>query len=280
MLILVMLLKITGWTQEKLADFIGVSRVTLNGWLKETSNMTDSSKKNIADKFEFPVSYFDVDLSQDINLYKVIYSTLTSSWERINRNNSYVDVNSNEYKVAQIMNRIECETVKYGADDVSDIEILDGLVKGYDPFTGEVFGDDHIINNASVHSLLASLYNSYENGRIEITKDDLNDEQFELYEKLRKWRLAKTLEEGFHNAYMVFTNKELINIILADINQKADLRKVKGIGNIKYDKYADDLFMILSGEVENYDVDYIVHQKNPYETFGADIEITDEEFPL
>ena len=88
MLILVMLLKITGWTQEKLADFIGVSRVTLNGWLKETSNMTDSSKKNIADKFEFPVSYFDVDLSQDINLYKVIYSTLTSSWERINRNNS------------------------------------------------------------------------------------------------------------------------------------------------------------------------------------------------
>ena len=53
MLILVMLLKITGWTQEKLADFIGVSRVTLNGWLKETSNMTDSSKKNIADKFEF-----------------------------------------------------------------------------------------------------------------------------------------------------------------------------------------------------------------------------------
>ena len=38
---------------------------------------------------------------------------------------------------------------------------------------------------------------------------------------------------------------ELINIICANIVNKEDLLSVKGIGNIKYSKYADDLFEIL-----------------------------------
>ena len=58
--------------------------------------------------------------------------------------------------------------------------------------------------------------------------------------------MQKTEEEGFFSAYMIFTNSELINIICANIVNKEDLLSVKGIGNIKYTKYADELFHILN----------------------------------
>ena len=44
---------------------------------------------------------------------------------------------------------------------------------------------------------------------------------------------------------MVFTDKELINIITSNTNKKEDLLSVKGIANKKYDKYGDDIFYIL-----------------------------------
>ena len=54
-----------------------------------------------------------------------------------------------------------------------------------------------------------------------------------------------TVKEGFFSAYMVFTDKELINIITSNTNKKEDLLSVKGIANKKYDKYGDDIFYIL-----------------------------------
>ena len=76
MLILKMLLRITGFTQEGLANFVGVTRASINSWLVDDSSMTISSKQNFADKFQFPISYFDIDLDQDLNLYKVVFSIL------------------------------------------------------------------------------------------------------------------------------------------------------------------------------------------------------------
>ena len=37
MLILEMILKITGWTQDQLANYLGISRVTINYWLNGNS---------------------------------------------------------------------------------------------------------------------------------------------------------------------------------------------------------------------------------------------------
>ena len=59
MLILQMIIKITNWTQEKLASFLGVSRVTINYWLNG-NDISTQSKKLISDKFNFPISYLSI----------------------------------------------------------------------------------------------------------------------------------------------------------------------------------------------------------------------------
>ena len=87
MLILSMLLRITEWTQEELANYIGISRASINMWLKDDSGMSNKSKETIANLFQFPVSYFSIDLEQDLSLYKIVFSTLYESWKRIKKNN-------------------------------------------------------------------------------------------------------------------------------------------------------------------------------------------------
>ena len=94
--------------------------------------------------------------------------------------------------------------------------------------------------------LLFNIKNKYfKYGNKNITIDDLSNTQYKLFEELRKWRKDMTVKEGFFSAYMVFTDKELINIITSNTNKKEDLLSVKGIANKKYDKYGDDIFYIL-----------------------------------
>ena len=73
MLILSMLLRITGYTQEKLANFIGVSRASINTWLIDNNSMSNNSKQTIANIFQFPVSYFEIDLNEKFKLKRVDY---------------------------------------------------------------------------------------------------------------------------------------------------------------------------------------------------------------
>lgn len=242
MLILNMILRITGFTQENLANYLDVSRASVNSWLSDDSTMSNTSKSNIADKFGFPVMYFDYDLNQNIELYKLIYSTISNYWNKNKEGFSTLD------KINDIINDIEYSNINL--NDYTDAEILDGLINGYNPFTGEVYDSNHILNNQRVKSVLQKLKSKGKFGVKNITKYDLNKEERKLFEALRKWRLDKKIEENFFSAYMVFTDNELINIIKADINKVEDLANIKGIGSIKYNKYADELYRI----IKNYKI--------------------------
>ena len=97
------------------------------------------------------------------------------------------------------------------------------------------------VNNIDeVKNTLVKIRNKYCKVSKDIEYADLSSKQKRMYDVLKEWRMNKTEEEGFFSAYMVFTNSELINIICANIVNKEDLLSVKGIGNIKYSKYADN----------------------------------------
>lgn len=237
MLIIQMLMKITGFTQEEFANYVGVSRATVNYWLKG-EEMSSTSKRMISEKFCFPTSFFDVSLDENIEVYKIIYSTLYKNWISSNEN-------SNEDKITKILNELEYDEKTINIRSIDENDIIDGLCNGYNPFTGEVYNDDHILNNPEVKNTLVKIRNKYFKISKDIEYADLSSKQKRMYDILKEWRMNKTEEEGFFSAYMVFTNSELINIICANIVNKEDLLSVKGIGNIKYSKYADDLFEIL-----------------------------------
>lgn len=78
-------------------------------------------------------------------------------------------------------------------------------------------------------------------------EDTLPENLKTIFKRLKSWRKKKSIEEDIP-AYMVFTNKELVNITLAKINNKEDLLKVKGIKERKYAKYGDELYDLLLNE--------------------------------
>ena len=239
MLIIKMLKRITGYNQEELANYLGVSRASINLWDNSDGKMTTYQKNIISNKLDIPIEYFDNDLVNNFDKSKELYQIIQTRWNLQNQSIKPIDTEED------LLNAIEYQINKT-EETVSEYEIIEGLVNGYNPYTGEVFDENHILNDDNIHMLLLNIKNKYfKYGNKNLTIDDLSNTQYKLFEELRKWRKDMTVKEGFFSAYMVFTDKELINIITSNTNKKEDLLSVKGIANKKYDKYGDDIFYIL-----------------------------------
>lgn len=286
MLILSMILRITGWSQGKLAEELGVSRASINSWLKNSDTMTLSSKQKLADKFNFPVSYFSFDLDQDIALYRVIFTTINENWLKMQESE---DSSKSEIeRINEILNEIEgvLETSSY--DDYSDDEILSALKDGFNPFTGEVFDDEHILNNERVRNVLFfrnKRSNIVQKFCTNITYDELDYNQKKLYKKLSEWRYKTHLEKNYFAPYLVFSNRELINIICADVKEVNDLKNVSGIGEFKFENYAEDIFDILTSSDSDINdspnwvfVDNDIN--NSFDGIGDKVLTDDDELPF
>lgn len=242
MLILEMILKITGWTQDQLANYLGISRVTINYWLNGNS-ISLNSKKIISDKFNFPISYFDVSLDSNIESYKIMYATLYKSINELKINETKTDKD----KILDILNKIESNEKTIYNKNITELDIIDGLINGYNPFTGEIFSDDHILNNKKVKEIINKLkIKYYKYGVMHIEYTDLSPKQKSLFDKLKEWRINKSREEGYMGAYMVFSDDTLLNLVSGNVHKKEDLLKIKGIGNKKYNKYGDEVYNLLN----------------------------------
>lgn len=242
MLILEMILKITGWTQDQLANYLGISRVTINYWLNGNS-ISLNSKKIISDKFNFPISYFDVSLDSNIESYKIMYATLYKSINELNVKETKTDKD----KILDILNKIESNEKTIYNKNITELDIIDGLINGYNPFTGEIFSDDHILNNKKVKEIINKLkIKYYKYGVMHIEYTDLSPKQKSLFDKLKEWRINKSREEGYMGAYMVFSDDTLLNLVSGNVHKKEDLLKIKGIGNKKYNKYGDEVYNLLN----------------------------------
>lgn len=247
MLILEMILKITGWTQDTLANFLGISRATIN-YILNGNSISLNSKKIISDKFNFPISYFDISLDSNIESYKIMYATLYKSINELKLKENKTDKD----KILDILNKIEINEKSSYHKSISELDIINGLVNGYNPFTGEIFDDEHILNNKQVKEIITKLkIKYYKYGIKHIEFDDLSPKQKSLFDKLREWRKNKSFEEGYNGAYMVFSDEALLNLVCGNIRKKEDLLNIKGIGKIKYNKYGEEVYKILNSCV-NY----------------------------
>lgn len=72
----------------------------------------------------------------------------------------------------------------------------------------------------------------------------LNSSQKDIFETLKKWRKDKASELDVP-AFVVFGDKTLRDLARKSIQKKTDLQNVYGIGEQKYEKFADELFKIL-----------------------------------
>ena len=154
MLIIKMLKRITGYNQEELANYLGVSRASINLWDNSDGKMTTYQKNIISNRLDIPIEYFDNDLVNNFDKSKELYQIIQMRWNLQNQSIKPIDTEDD------LLNAIEFQINKT-EETVSEYEIIEGLVNGYNPYTGEVFDENHILNDDNIHMFLFNIKNKY-----------------------------------------------------------------------------------------------------------------------
>jgi len=251
MLILEMILRITGFTQEELANYLDVSRQMVNYWLNG-EKISEKAIENICDKFSIPTSFFNISLNQDIEFYKLIYATIYNNWNKIN-NSTYLDEHT---KINNILNQIIGENnikqKKNYTIDCTDDEILDGFKSGYNPLTGEIFDDNHIINDKRIKKFLNNI--TITGPSLDELIEGLDELEKVKYELITKWRDITAEKENIRPRYYLLNRNEIYNLAVSTILDKEDLKRVKGIGAARYERYGDELYKLLKSDISSTNI--------------------------
>ena len=72
----------------------------------------------------------------------------------------------------------------------------------------------------------------------------------EIFKELRAYRLKKSREEDI-KPYIIYSNKQLKDLIIKMPKSKKELQSIAGFGEVKVNKYGDDIIAI----IEKYDVE-------------------------
>jgi len=76
-------------------------------------------------------------------------------------------------------------------------------------------------------------------------RTQLDENEHKVYDALRAWRAARASQEGIP-PYMIANNRQIARMVKLRAKSKADLSKVKGIGEAKITQYGADILRILS----------------------------------
>ena len=76
-------------------------------------------------------------------------------------------------------------------------------------------------------------------------KELLNPEEFQLFSQLRDWRKAVAGKEGVP-VYAVLTNEQLAQVVQKNVQSKAGLKEVEGVGEARIAKYGEALLQLLA----------------------------------
>ena len=79
----------------------------------------------------------------------------------------------------------------------------------------------------------------------EISDHDLTKEELEIVKNIKDWRSQKATEEGLP-AYMILTNSNIYSLARYKPNQLSDFLTIKGFGEKKSERYADELIALFN----------------------------------
>lgn len=68
-----------------------------------------------------------------------------------------------------------------------------------------------------------------------------------MYSALKEWR-SELAQEKNRPTYTICHNSELLNIIIQNPKTMSDFRKIKGFGDIKIEKYGNEILNILNAK--------------------------------
>lgn len=78
-----------------------------------------------------------------------------------------------------------------------------------------------------------------------IQEVELTEREQLIYQNLKQWRAEKATELGF-KSFMICHNSVLMNIAVCKPESISQLRKIKGFGEVKWNKYGEDIIALLN----------------------------------
>jgi len=79
----------------------------------------------------------------------------------------------------------------------------------------------------------------------DIQEQDLEPEQLKVYEELKTWRIRKAQDWNI-SGFMICHNSELLNCVVTRPKTIADLKNIKGFGNLKIENHGEEILMIIN----------------------------------
>ncbi|WP_111937633.1 HRDC domain-containing protein [Clostridium paraputrificum] len=79
----------------------------------------------------------------------------------------------------------------------------------------------------------------------EKAEEQVVDNASDLYEEIRRYRYNKSKEEG-NKPYFLFNNNTLDFLVKEKPRTREELLKIQGFGQVKVDKYGEDLLGIIN----------------------------------
>lgn len=80
-----------------------------------------------------------------------------------------------------------------------------------------------------------------------ISEQNLNSQQKAIYLALKEWR-SELAQEKKLPSFTICHNSELLNIVSQEPKSMSDFKKIKGFGEIKIEKYGNDILNILNAK--------------------------------
>ncbi len=78
-----------------------------------------------------------------------------------------------------------------------------------------------------------------------LKEEDLTDEERKIYQALKQWRSEKAIQQDLPH-FMICHNSELITIAKTKPETIKDFKTIKGFGELKTQKYGDDIIALLN----------------------------------
>ena len=106
--------------------------------------------------------------------------------------------------------------------------------------------DTHFIEEQNCWTVLVHFddFNFQEDSKTESKTIELSDQDEKIYNNLRIWRSEKADELGWKN-FMICHNSQLMNIAVVKPSSIADLKLIKGFGEVKATKFGEDIIALL-----------------------------------
>lgn len=252
MLVIKMLKKASNMNNIELAEYLNKTRNTIASWENYESNIPNTEKIKLSNRFNFDYEYWDIGLDRTTAFYQKMYSDIKNGYLNDSRNQSL----NNESRIDEILKYCDgtngvTDSYKFinESNEYNHCIYINSLLNGIDPIDNSKLADNHFINNYKMYfNDFYKTLNKLKHGNIK--DNDSLDLVYEYYlNKLKKWRLKQAIVENV-KTFQILSDDVLENIVKAYKNNNRKLSGIKNfpINGLKWSKYYEIIINILDKE--------------------------------